>query len=319
MARRSGSISCVLKTICLGLVAMAGLNGCALTTPSLRATQANGDFEEGLSEERLVVYIKCSVGEALSAVLTQNQEDQRRYGSLAPLDPAPWLADWGAQVSLKVTVDENSNLSPGLTYKVPLANSVTSFPNGNVTVARSWALPLSASATAEATRTESFQLYLYFPDIISDFGPNSPKCKPDGQYFIHGDLKIGDFIVNKVRLAQAPGLLPGRPTHVSPLDAFTYETTFIVTTSGGVNPTWTLSRFIVDPGSGNLIGASRKRTDDLIITVGPTDHSKDCKPPEPAKPDEAAKPAAPQTDCAPQPTVRAQAAHNAALIGQAIH
>ena len=289
---------------------MVCLSGCALTTPSLK-TGRNGDFEEGLSQERLVVYIKCSIGEALSAVVAQNESDQRRYGALAPVDPAPWIADWGAQVSLKVTVDENSNITPGLTYKVPFSNSIKSFPNGNVTVARSWSLPFTASATAEATRTESFQLYFYFPDIAEEFGPRSPKCTPESRYFIHSDLRIGDFIVNKVRLAQAPGLLKPRPSRISPIDAFTYETTFIVLTSGGVNPTWTLSRLVIDPGSTNLFGASRKRTDDLIITLGPTDHSRDCKPLEPGGPT--------QTDCGPQPTQRAQQAHFAELFGQAMH
>ena len=292
--RRAGSVWRIVP------VAAALLTtGCALTTPDLRLAANGGDFEEGLSEERLIGYVKCSLGQALHDVVSQERADRARYGPLAPLDPAPWLSDWGAQVSLKVAVDENSNLSPGLMVKTPRANAISHFPNGDVTVARSFGLGVSASATAEATRVEGLQLYFYFPDLARTYGPQATTCQPHGKYFINGNLKIEDFVVSKVRLAQVQRLAAPRPGHpdASPLDAFTYEVTFVVTTSGGVNPMWTLARLAVDAGGGNLLGASRRRTDDLIITVGPTVHG---------------------ADGPPAPSDRAREAHFAALFGQSI-
>lgn len=282
-----------------GAAAVLLTAGCALTTPDLRLPMNGGDFEEGLSEERLIGYVKCSLGQALHDVVSQDAADRAKYGALAPADPAPWLSDWGAQVSLKVAVDENSNLTPGLAIKTPRADAVSHFANGDVTVARSFGLGLSASATAEATRIEGLQLYFYFPDLAEVYGPQATKCQPHGRYFINGNLKIEDFVVSKVRLAQVPYLIKPRPGHpeASPLDAFTYEVTFVVTTSGGINPTWNLARLAIDAGGGNLLGASRRRTDDLIITVGPTEHGKGGPP---------------------TPTDRAREAHFAALFGQSV-
>jgi hypothetical protein len=231
-------------------LAILATSGCAMTTPNLRLPINGGDAEEGLSQERLIGYIKCSLGQALHDVMSQNAGDRSKYGKLAPISPAPWLSDWGAQVSLKVTVDENSNLSPGVMFKTPMKNAVKHFSNGDVTTGRSFGLPISASATSEATRTETIQFYFYFPDLAADYGERTKRCQPHGDYFINGDLKIDEFLVNKIRIAQVPHLLlprPDLPQDNSPLDAFTYEVTFVVSTSGGINPTWSLSRVVIDP------------------------------------------------------------------------
>ncbi|WP_230772409.1 hypothetical protein [Sphingomonas sp. Leaf4] len=287
----------VLTQLC-ALSLMLAFSGCAITTPDLRLPINGGDFEEGLSQGRLIGYIKCSIGQALRDVMSANAADRLKYGKLAPMNPAPWLADWGAQVSLKVAIDENSNISPGATFKTPMRSALTKFSTGDVTTARSFGLPITATATSQATRTETIQFYFYFPDLAESYGGREVRCKPHGDFFINGDLKIDEFIVSKVRVAQVPGLLQPRPDHPAdnaPLDAFTYQVSFVVVTSGGINPTWSLARVVINPGSGSLIGASRKRTDDLLITIGPTDHSKKGAP-----------------------TDRASQAHFSALFGQAI-
>lgn len=274
------------------------VSGCALTTPNLRLPMNGGDAEEGLSQERLIGYIKCSIGQALHDVVSQNVADRDKYGGLAPKDPAPWLSDWGAQISLKVGIDENSNISPSLTLKTPMEDAIRRFSNGDVKTGRSFGLPISASVTSKASRFETIQFYFYFPDLARDYGNREKRCQPQGDFFINGDLKIDDFLVNKVRIAQVPGLVrprPDSPDDNSPLDAFTYQVTFVVATSGGINPTWSLARIAINPGSANLLGASRTRTDDLVITIGPTDHSKKGVPLD-----------------------RAAQAHFAALFGQAI-
>lgn len=281
-------------------IAILVLDGCGTTTPNLRPDVLRGDLSEGLSEERLLGYIKCSLGRALSRVSEQYRADLAQYPETAPADPTPWLKEWGAQVSLKVTVDENSTIAPSLGYKQPRSTILNYFQSGDVMGARSSTLGVSASVTADATRIEGIQTYFYFPTLIPEYASDSEPCKPDGRYFIAGDLKIDDFMTNKVRLAQVNGLLePKNGPNSAPLDAFTYEVTFVLTTSAGINPAWFLTRISIDPGSGNLFGGTRKKTNDLIITIGPTDQGK-------------------AATGMHVPTERAKDAHVAALIGQAL-
>ena len=49
-----------------------------------------------------------------------------------------------------------------------------------------------------------------------------------------------------------------------------HEVKFVIATSGGVTPTFRLTRATVN-GSGSFIAASRGRTSDLIVTFGPLD------------------------------------------------
>jgi hypothetical protein len=69
---------------------------------------------------------------------------------------------------------------------------------------------------------------------------------------------------------------------VGPLDTTSHEVQFIITVSGDVTPVWKLVSVTVNPG-GPFLGATRTRTDDLLITMGPLDVSASGRPLRPSR------------------------------------
>jgi hypothetical protein len=84
--------------------------------------------------------------------------------------------------------------------------------------------------------------------------------------YIDSNLKIGDFIRQKMVVASIPGTLDALG-NASPYTVFNYETTFVVSFGGAATPTWKFMKVSVDSASA-LLSASREKTNDLSITLG---------------------------------------------------
>jgi hypothetical protein len=52
-------------------------------------------------------------------------------------------------------------------------------------------------------------------------------------------------------------------------DVISHEVTFVIVYGGNITPTWKLVRVSANAGSGSFFGATRTKTQDLIITMGP--------------------------------------------------
>jgi hypothetical protein len=90
---------------------------------------------------------------------------------------------------------------------------------------------------------------------------------PSGSFLIRNDLKIAELL--DLRIAPAA---TGNATTPDGGDknVLSHEITFEVVTSGGLTPTWLLTRATIN-GSGSFLSGSRDRTHDLVITFGPLD------------------------------------------------
>ena len=178
------------------------------------------------------------------------------------------------------TVDEKSALSPSLAVNRVLPNVVTTFPGkGVVTTGQSASAALAASASAEGYRQDKLHLFFQLSDLVGDEKAlpsveeiENVSCVPpptSGVVFAVSDLKISDWLISALDLQ-----LTGQAQYQTP-DAFatggvlSHEVRFDVVTSGSVNPTWKLVRVSADTGTNPLFSASRDRTQDLTITLGP--------------------------------------------------
>jgi hypothetical protein len=109
------------------------------------------------------------------------------------------------------------------------------------------------------------------PLKLSLQGTGNDDCNaPRNSSLLSGDLGIFPWL-QKALLIEAYD-------HSSPVksaafkqDVISYETKFIITTSGSANPAWKLARLTTNQTGSSLLAASRLRTHDLIITFGPTD------------------------------------------------
>lgn len=263
------------------------VGGCGLFTPEMQAFWETRDQEKAF-ENIIVNNVKCEIRNGV-------YEAERLLASSTPYpgNDISWLEQQGALVTLKLVVDEKSSLNPGISY--------------SDTAPRPFSLGVGTANSADATRTETVAFTYSFHDLMHEKGVEKylgVPCDNENGVLIQSDLKIKDFIVNKVFLAKVPGSVViedvrGRKRTVAnnPFSTFQYDQTFVI--SYGVNgtPTWKFTRVTVNPSS-PLFSTSQQRTQDLTISISKT---------------------APATKNAPaQPSAEAIALHNAALIGQAV-
>jgi len=208
---------------------------------------------QGSYESGLVDHVTCEISRGIA-------ETAKEWPTI------PNIAKWGTAVTLSMTVEDQTGLSPGLTFVQPLRNVVFPFSTGgNVTAAQSSSFSVGGSASVNALRTEIIQYTFKNSDAIK-----FKECGNTGSgALIDGDLKIREFIFDKAQIAAAGnGLWYGNKT--LPYNAWTEEITFVAAYGGSATPTWHLARVSANASS-NLIVSERTNTNDLIITLGPLD------------------------------------------------
>ncbi len=226
--------------------------------------------EERVHEGRVVSQVKCELAKGVQAALAGYTPTADK--SIIGNDPS-WLKKWGAKVTLKLSVDEKTSLNPGVTFFRTFQNALKTFPvNGNITAPQNFSAILAGQASADATRIEVIDFTYQFEQLLKEEFPEN--CNEQGGIFIDSDLKIKDFILNKVHVASLPGAVEFPPNSPGPFGTFSDEITFVVTFGGGVTPVW---RFVDISGSTNspLFNTQRSKTNDVTISLGPTTVAKD--------------------------------------------
>jgi hypothetical protein len=285
-----------------GLIALTlacGGGACGLYTPDKDPFTSDAPMapeykysRQGGYESGLVDHVTCEITRALVQSLNEWN--------------LPWLKDsWGTAVTLTITVEDQTGLSPGISVIQPFRNVIFPFSTGgNVISPQSFSFSLGGTASVNALRTETIQFTIRNKDAIKH-----PKCGNTGfGVLIDGDLKIREFIFDKAEVAgMGNGLWDQRNL---PYNAWTEEITFVSAYGVTATPTWKLARISANTSS-NLIVAERTNTNDLIITLGPLDPCQSSSPP--------------QTGCSPaakdgpiQLTAAAMSQHNARVSANAI-
>jgi len=222
------------------------------------------DVEHYVNETNLISYVRCEIRSSIQGVLQREIDN-----GLAEADRSEWLRTWGVKVSLKLVVEEKASISPGFTFNNPMRNVILTFPTGgNVTAGQAQNTAIGASLGSAATRTETIGFYFAFADLLAERALTEPCGEPGGS-FLEGDLQLDQFLEAKLQTARVPGLLSRRPDR-SPYDTFSYQTTFIITTSGNLTPSWKLVYFSANSAVPFLNG-SRVETNDLTMTMGPVE------------------------------------------------
>jgi hypothetical protein len=226
------------------------LSACGWVTPWIDPLSQTPSYSLSIFVNRIANQVKCELGKAVYDVIMEHQENNG--------NPVGWLADWGAKATLKIIVEEKSNLSPSVLVTPPGAFSLNA--NG--------------SLSTDATRTETITFYYIFAEMV--FDPKTHRlpaqepnvCQHYSDILIESDLKLNEWV-------ETVGLIPSTPKTVSdpfksggPLDTTSHEVQFVVTLTGGITPAWKLVSVSANP-SGSFLGATRARTDDLLITMGP--------------------------------------------------
>jgi hypothetical protein len=240
----------ILVTCALAAV----LGGCGVFTPE-KGLLSNDDVAppppgkrwpaspQGMFEFNVVQHIKCEIRTGL--------------WKASHLPNSRWLKKLGAQVTLKLIVEDQSSLNPNATFLAPFGfRGVNSFTLG-----------IGGTGAANATRTETIQFTYSNGELWSEIPRDARVGLNDCQSFqkgvlIDSDLKIGQFIYDKAVVAEGIATFGGQP-----FSQLQFEMNFVASFSGNITPTWKFTRATVN-GSGSLLSATRTDTDDVIITLG---------------------------------------------------
>lgn len=226
---------------------------------------------EGKVESNIIANIRCEVTKGVYQAMSTGK--------------VPWLAGWGAVISLNLTWDEISNLNPSLTYSVPIAGPSLFSMSGGL------------SESAHATRLESITFTwenktLLREALLTRKALSTLDCSvlEDGTT-VNSDLKIDQFIYDKASVASGHEATT-RSIDYPQFSTFQETITFVVSFGGNVTPGLKLKRVAVNP-TGVLASATRTETSQIIVTLGPI-----AKPASPAGPAELAVQAQVQHDAA---------------------
>jgi hypothetical protein len=250
----------VPRVVC-SLLAVAAASGCGFQTPSLEPL-AGSQQEVAFAVNNIANHVKCEIYTAL-------QDAKVRYAS--SWDKIKWIETWAAKVTLKIQVEEKTSFAPGISFNTIFPNGTTTFGTQTITTAQTFSFGIGGQFSTDATRIEQLGFFLQFDRL-----PKEPVKCPVGQGpHIEGDLKFGEWLNTALFLDLTPGTLfpihgaaAGDPSQL-PYDVISHEVQFVIIAGANVTPTWKLVAVTANP-TGPLLGATRTRTDDVLITIGPT-------------------------------------------------
>ena len=245
-----------VSRIVLPIFMAASLAACGTYVPELQEFPG-GPADGQLLVQDIVQSVHCEVANAVNEVIEADKllakEKNHGFRSIA------WLDSWGVQLTLTLTVVEKSTLSPnGVYMPVSPVTSVFTLAGG-------------ATGSAEATRTDTLN-YFYSVANLKRAAPCGFKpAGPPNSLLVQSDLKLREWLFSQL-MSFGTGAVdfPTNPNGLFKQNVLSHEVKFVVSTSGTLNPAWTLVRGTINQ-SGSLLAANRDRTHDLLITFGPID------------------------------------------------
>jgi hypothetical protein len=229
------------------------LAGCGTFVPGL---QEVGD--EALLVQSIVTSVHCDVANAVRAVL-----DKDSNGNLKRLGPVEkeWYAHWGAEIALTLALDDTTTLAPTAVGMPPSPASAIFTIRGN------------ASISSEAIRTDKVN-YFYTMKQLYARAPCKTGLQPQQgapSIIIQNDLQTAAWLNDQLLPYETRETnLETSAKGVLKQNVLSHEVKFVIMTSGGISPAFTLTRATVNP-SGTFFNTSRNKTSDLIVTFGPLD------------------------------------------------
>lgn len=222
------------------------LASCGLYVPEIK------DFGNATSQQQLIqsiIYnVTCEAQDAIDGIYN-NPDHPRR---------STFLDAWGVQIGLSLQVDEKSSANP-------TANWLPPSPASSV-----FNLAGSATGSAEATRQDKTNSYFTVAELRK-LGPCPKDSRPGGILLMQSDLGLYEWLNAQVIAADTHKIQYSADYTDGPFktNVLSHEIKFDVTTSGSVTPGWKLTRVMINQ-TGTFLSASRDRTNDLTITLGPT-------------------------------------------------
>lgn len=228
------------------------LSACGTYVPDTQDFPGNQNDQQ-LLVSAVVQSIHCEVGNAISDLY----DKAKQYPDMRPMTKA--LETWGMQLTLSLKTEEKGTLGPAVVWTPPSPATALFSLSGGLT------------ASADAIRTDKIYFYYLIKDLEhyrcpTGIQPRGPVSSP----LIQNRLKFRDYLFD-VLLPVGNGEinLPTNPAGALSTNVLYYEVSFEIINSGNLTPAWTFTRVLVNPAGTTFASATRDRTHDLQITMGP--------------------------------------------------
>jgi hypothetical protein len=228
----------------LCFVISAALGGCGLYVPNIAEFPGDSVSEQQLVQ-KIIQAVRCELRDAVN-----NFYDKQQRQHL-------FIDNWGAQLTLTLTIEEKSELNPTALWT---PNTIFSLFGG-------------VDVSADATRTDTINSFQTIQEIRA-LQSCTPEERPVGPFLLESDLKLENLLFDS-QTASDTGQVNFTETARagSGKNVIQHEVKFIVTSTGDITPAWKLSRVWSVNQTGIFLAALRNRTQDLLITLGQTDET----------------------------------------------
>ena len=225
------------------------LAGCGSTLPIMDLRHPDGPRFDTFVYD-VAQHVRCELGRAVKANV---YNDPKRLAV---------LRSWAAKVALNLKVVDEGSANPSV--------AVFNMPQTFVFAA-------TGQYRGDATREMTMTYFLLLSELIDEQDPEAldanhlpVPCRSanDGFAPIGGDLGIEQTLESSLKSWDSMYVLSDR-VQGGPFDTISHHVQFLVVAGATATPTWKLVRLSADT-SGNLFSLNRTTTDDLLITLGPT-------------------------------------------------
>lgn len=247
------------------------VGGCGLKTPEMVSPISGQGATLGLVSS-IVGHFQAELGCAVIQVVKYARDSAKEH----PYSRIPysWLESptATAKMSLILTADDASAISPNVSIGEPFAPAINVFP-GKVMVStpQSYAVGIGGNLGSEANRKEtsdySVSIKEAFLDKEIDYTPGDDHrnhCKNYDGLLTDSDLKLYDWLSSRLY-----PVIYNKDLKNSAPQTLQTDITFTIMASGNVTPSWKLVPTSINT-SGVFFTASRKNIDEIIITISGT-------------------------------------------------
>jgi hypothetical protein len=270
----------------VGVLVATWLSGCGTYVPDIQEFWGT-PHDASIKVNKIAGQVTCELHKAVQQVFYDNATRSGSYATYesSPGHPAPkyqslaWFDKWVVQVNLKLTIMEDTNLTPGVSLTTLYPNAVTTFPGAAaVSTPQQYSTGLGATFTDTATRIDQLNMFFSVRELKSGKSALALSCIPppsNADFFVQSDLKLYDWL-SAALLPQYSDIVD-YGANTSTQNTIIHDIKFEIVTDGSVNPMWKLVRVTANTST-NLISLGRDRTQELTITFSPSTGTKSLGP-----------------------------------------
>ena len=221
----------------------------------------------------------CELRDAVH--LARQQYAYKNYSggkAVTTREDQPVPDSWGAQVTLTITVEEQTKANATVSFIAPLRP---------VNLGQTFTTAFGGTASSDATRIDKYESFYTIQEIANVYSKNNvcdvpptpilgPKSASSPlvvsdlgiREWLPGATTVSSFLRSSRAAANGEGAALGSGGSFAS-DSISYDIKFVIVTDGNVTPTWKLVR-VTTSSSPSLLDTSRTRTHELLITIGPS-------------------------------------------------